>query len=728
MSSPRQIPLAIRQWTTRLIAMCTARRLALIYAIGFFVLIAGSFITWPIVAYDTDLWYHLSGGQYIFEHHAIPRTSYFSFIDPPRIWVDYYWLFQALVYVIHSWTSYYGLIVFRTATYLTTIILIWWYLFKREDTHASPWWILALFVVECLILLPRSLNVRPHMFTYLGITTFLFILEDRPDRAILLPVFGMLWCNLHGVAYPVLLLIIGSYVLEYLLTRTRAGTYDAKRERAFFVPAVLSMLAVYLTPHGGKLLTVPFLPLQYMFQHIKEFSLVTTPFALDTLSLQITRLIPSYLTMLNIVLVASTLAVLMSLVTRRPRISHLALWVGGLILLAQGGRFLYEFTLLSLPVLRANPLVVARPSARRIPRLVSVVLSGLLMAMPVRYLNHFFGYRHRYPLSAENLPSGVVTFLQRVGTGGRVFNSPTAGGYLRWGLYPQYTIFMDLEVPFLFIPEDLYHAINTFASGGYLLKQVLGQYDPDWIIAPLAAEAFHATMEELPAFVPVFFDDHHMIYLNQRQHPTIASRYALEGFHPAAFRLNELQPLIEQRDELPWLRHLSTLLAIDPDCGVTNWLAAMALQRDGGPDRALPYAEALVRDFPGEADGYWLLGDSWSQLGKPDKALRYYARALKKRLNEGEREDIYKKISAVYQAQHQYQRAYQSLKKALAVQLFSVTTSVDELFILSMLASQGGKREDFLAISRYVIQYKMNPEESHWKEHVKEMLGLAGPD
>ena len=59
-------------------------------------------VRWPIVFLDADLWYHMNGGRYIAEHWRIPTESFFSFLSPPRAYVDYYWLFQVLVYSIYK--------------------------------------------------------------------------------------------------------------------------------------------------------------------------------------------------------------------------------------------------------------------------------------------------------------------------------------------------------------------------------------------------------------------------------------------------------------------------------------------------------------------------------------------------------------------------------------------------------------------------------------------------
>src|SRR5712675_1254675 len=51
---------------------------------------------------DPDLWWHLKTGQYIAEHHTIPRTAPFSYTRAGQPWVAHEWLTELLLYQIHS--------------------------------------------------------------------------------------------------------------------------------------------------------------------------------------------------------------------------------------------------------------------------------------------------------------------------------------------------------------------------------------------------------------------------------------------------------------------------------------------------------------------------------------------------------------------------------------------------------------------------------------------------
>jgi hypothetical protein len=75
----------------------------------------------PIHAPDTDLWYHLTGGRLFWTTGQLANDATYSFLDPLRRGVDYYWGFQALVYALFERWGYTGLVVLRTILFAITI-------------------------------------------------------------------------------------------------------------------------------------------------------------------------------------------------------------------------------------------------------------------------------------------------------------------------------------------------------------------------------------------------------------------------------------------------------------------------------------------------------------------------------------------------------------------------------------------------------------------------------
>ena len=154
----------------------------------FFLILFLYFIFWPVVAYDTDLWYHLNGGRYFWENAHIARDAFFSYVFPQKDWYNYYWLFQVIVYPIHSLSGYYGLIVLRCILFVLTALFIFMFFYRRHQGQVATVVSLCVFAAYPLALTLRELLIRPHLFSYLFIVVFLYILEVKRAKIWLLPV------------------------------------------------------------------------------------------------------------------------------------------------------------------------------------------------------------------------------------------------------------------------------------------------------------------------------------------------------------------------------------------------------------------------------------------------------------------------------------------------------------------------------------------------------------
>jgi len=690
----------------------------------FYLLVLGgmgfcSLIRWPITAGDTDLWYHLTGGRYLFTHHAIPTQSFFSFISPPRTWVDYYWLFQAVVSLVHSWLGYGGLVIFRTLCYVATLAVIFRYLVGHQTRQPlMAWW--AFILIACgAVLLPRYLLVRPHMVTLFFIISFLYILEFKPRRAIILPGLAVLWCNLHGIAYPVLLLITGAYLLEAFLTRVNGGS-SARAGPSFLVPVAVSMLAVFLTPHGGRLLSRPWISTASASAYIQELAPLNPQ---DLLSANLSMMTPSLHTLFNLFLLITGLSGLASLSHRSFRISHWILCLAGIGLLAKGLRFMNECLLLSLPLLKANPPFPAGLLAGKIARPVYLASLFLTLFIPTMLVVGVFSNRPRYPFSHRDLPQGVVTFLHSLNVGGTVLNHPNNGGYLQWMLYPTYRIFMDMEVPFLFTDEDAYLAQQMFADET-VLRKVLSRYSPSFIVVPNTSREFPKLIKSFPQYVLVFFDDVEVLYLNDDHHPALARRYELKALDPFALFEQPLDAILEnEEDRVPRMGEARRLLELYPDARSLNHFVGLVLKQDRAYDRILPHAQAILRQFPESPVGYRLQGDAFMGLKRFDRAIAAYLAAIE-RAGPPEQARLSRDLGRAYFEQRQYERAYKALHRSINV--FSAKTTVEDLYYLGSSALMTGRTNTAKQALTYLRDYKLSADEIEWTAKVNAQLTRLG--
>jgi hypothetical protein len=333
-------------------------RLPLVYVALLGAALALGFATWPIVAADTDLWYHLNAGRYIASSGGLPHTAFFSFLHPSPAWLDYYWLAQVLFYAVHSAAGYLGLVELRALAALATYALVLATL--RLDKRGEGWtWTALVFTAAALFLVGRLTLLRPGNFSYLSIAAFLFILESR--RGLLaLPVLAVLWMNLHGIEYPVMLVILGAYLGEWTLARLGHLANVTPPAWHGFAAAGAALFGALATPYGVALLAAPFRSLGFASQYIKELK------PLDLASILELRLDGLYVArpgLLGLLLGASALAALASTQRGRLRPAHLALAAAGAYLLTRADRFSAEFALLAIPLLGAfQPRLALTPA------------------------------------------------------------------------------------------------------------------------------------------------------------------------------------------------------------------------------------------------------------------------------------------------------------------------------------------------------------------------------
>src|SRR5262249_20024005 len=155
---------------------------------------------------------------------------------------------------------------------------------------------------------------------------------------------------LHGIEYPVLLLILGAYLGEWALARLGVLRNVQPPPNREIAAVAASLLAPLVTPYGVALLAAPFRPLGFAAQYIKELKPLDLagPLAFRLEGLYVPR--PAFL---GFLIGTSALAALASVQRRRLRPAPLALTAGGALLLARADRFSAEFTLLAIPLLGA---------------------------------------------------------------------------------------------------------------------------------------------------------------------------------------------------------------------------------------------------------------------------------------------------------------------------------------------------------------------------------------
>ncbi len=681
---------------------------------GLLILITAAYaLRWPIFCGDTDLWYHMSGGRYLFEQGEIPSTSYFSFIEPEKTWVNYYWLFQTLAYGIFSGAGYFGLIGLRAALLCLLLLILFKTLLTGEQGLRRRLYFWSMFIVFYMALIPRFLLVRPHMFSYLFIVLFLYVLECRPRRIKWLPVAGLLWVNLHGVEYPVMILICLAHLLEIMIQRFRAPKDHAAVHvnRALYL--VATMWTIVLNPFGTKLFSAPFI----ISPHVSSYIVEMRPIGWDNLiNLHWLKGILENYTALNLLLLLGLLSLIRGAVTRKVRIAHVLIAIGGFYLLTRGIRHYWEGILLCIPVLKAHPLVRDRDSEAESPRILAFLVALFLTVSAVYFVQVLPIKRLAYPVSAKKLPNGVAAFLQFVDTGGSVLNGPDNGGYLNWELYPRYRIYMDLENS-IFDVHD-FNFGNSALHNEAALDRFIDKYDPDYISVPYTYSGFEERIKKHESYAIVFADDTDVLYANRNKQPAVVDRYGFRTINPYRLAGTDVSKMSETEREV-LLAELYRLDSLFSHVNLINQAIALIHNANQDWDQAIPYAEEIIRNAPEQETGYSIKGDSYLGMGRFQDALVLYRDALGAEPEDASR--LNKKIARCLTGLGQYDEAYEALQKAISP--FAVDIGYKDLYEYATAALLSEQFDEALMVYEFAAR-RVPLDDADWVDKINERLAL----
>ena len=207
---------------------------------------------WQGLLADADVGWHIRTGEYILDHHAVPRHDLYSFSKPDAPWYAWEWLTDVIDGGLHRVFGLKGIV-------LMAAILISLYaisLIRRmvsRDTH--------LFVALAVALLgvggsSMHFLARPHLLTLVLLSISVWMIEDdrlKPSWKIwLLVPLTIVWTNLHG-GFLALIVVLG---LAAVGTAIEAwfGSVGTLRDAVRYGKLTLACVAASLVnPYGWNL-------------------------------------------------------------------------------------------------------------------------------------------------------------------------------------------------------------------------------------------------------------------------------------------------------------------------------------------------------------------------------------------------------------------------------------------------------------------------------------------
>jgi hypothetical protein len=393
-------------------------------------------VAYPVL--DSDLWWHLRVGQWVWQNHTVPTNDPFTLYGREKEWVAYSWLFDVGLYGLYAAFGLAGVVAYRVVLSFAVTAALHRLVARREPRFlvATLWTGLGLLPISVLF------DERPWMFTILFTTLTLDVVLDlrdgRPNRMYwLLPAVYALWANLHiqfVYGLGVLALACAAPALDGLLRRAvasdGAATLGSPSWRRLLLLTNLCAVATLLNPYHVRVYLVALeyakQPGPYLLINELKSLEFRGPYDWATLALAGAALFA---------------------LGRRKNIGgfEVLLLAGSAYLSFRARRDLWFVVVAALGIIAGGPKKAATDAERMrwtMPlRLAWVAALGALTVVMVRVQD--LSSEHLQRVVDGVFPARAADFVIAQGYAGPVYNHLNWGGYLIWRLPPDLPVAID---------------------------------------------------------------------------------------------------------------------------------------------------------------------------------------------------------------------------------------------------------------------------------------------
>ena len=526
----------------------------------------------------SDLWWHLAGGRWIWEHGTIPLVDPWSFTRHGERWVNDSWLSDL---VFHVWTLAFGVPALAwwkwglvVATFVLLFRLVW-------RLAGDP---LASFVAVLLGVATAApfLDVRPHLYSLLGYVLLLTGTLGRPRPSLLLPLLFLVWANLHAMV------LFGVAALGVLLLPAVVG--GGREGRRALALGVAGGGICLLNPNGSLIASRPL-----------RHALGGSPFG------TIVEWMPPYLPggthspLYPWAAGVFVVAALLVLVRRDRSVPVTAVVLGALTLAmsVRSRRF--------IPLFALSQAIVVGPAYARLlatpPRAVALAAPLLAGMLGVVWLAPYpqASWAFAYLVAEDTFPVDTVTFIETNALGGRVFAYYNWGGYLHARTAGRMQVYIDGRGDMVFDDQTYtrYTAVLTLQPGW---REIVESSGADYVLWPNEQASF------LQALVGsrrwrALYQDHVSTLLERADRPV---PQGLRATPDSAYRRLARGELAIRKHDLPEAeQQLAAALVLDPHLGAAcRMLARVQVMRRAAAARATEAHCQRLYPYPEEREAF----------------------------------------------------------------------------------------------------------------------------
>jgi hypothetical protein len=415
---------------------------------------------------DSDMWWHLAAGRYIWQHHHLPVPDPFAYttnmgkpqysgeVTTRHFNLTHEWGMELVYYLIQTSAGFAGMVLFRTVLLTFFCGMAGWLAWRRSGSFYRG----LVAGLAASLLAANFAADRAYLATFVLVTLTVAAFETQRGLW-LMPVVFLIWANCHG-GYLMGWAVAGAYSAEALFLRFRGK--PLADERKIWIVSVVSILASLCNPNGADAIAV--------MRHYRDSPMQISIYEWNYPAWWP----PDYF---NLLMIGTAAVLLWARHRVRPRDWLLFAALGGASAMALRNVIFIGFI---------GPLLLATylPEWKhRMPRIVEYSVAGLL----IFGIGHNIYARGAFQLRAADwrYPGEAADFLIAHHVKGPLFNTYEQGGYLMWRLWPQEKVFIDGRALNETVWDDYMHmAYNADYHGGKTVAQLLQQYGVQVIVMP----------------------------------------------------------------------------------------------------------------------------------------------------------------------------------------------------------------------------------------------------
>lgn len=578
---------------------------------------------------DYDFWWHLKRGELSWSLWDITGADTFSYTYAGKPQFNGEWLADLLIFISFKAGGLYGVNALKCGVLIAAFLFLYKTLKSMAGDDEGGTWLYSSVITLALVLfsIRFRLYVRPFLFSYLFVSIFLYVIAryvktGNARLLYILPFAEAAWANLSKGAFygPVILLLFA------------AGEFMARRHSKDLIIALIGVfLLSMLSPETYSIYVMPF-----------KLTAVDKDFFVGEHQPLSRELLWGHGAKYTAPYQALVAGALLYFVFFRGWKSfyHLALFLVFLIPSIQMIRMIDFFSIIAA-VMFVRPVdglmrIILRPVIDKKAAL-NAVFAALIVAAAVISASASKTYAFGAGVKADTFPEEALSFLDREGVKGRLFNSYPFGGYIIWRS-PERKVFIDGRGIHYLYTTGFFSYYRDIVKNAASWRKAEAEWGFDYALLEYDIKGdqsgFPTHLNTNHDWALVYWDNHSAVYLKR----TEANRRAIEAYEykiakPAFYDFSYLDFYLDGARAASAAEALSSDIAKNPlnqEPRLAKAFLLYNMRSPGFKDEALKELRASMDLKPDIAIEHSAAAIILYEKGRLDEARAEMDKALKK--------------------------------------------------------------------------------------------------